>query len=98
MAREALLLMGWKNKPPGSNWGEFGLDDQRGRMNYITREKVLQGVAEVKEGRTFCLSLPLDVPGGSVLNRRRGPPRLAPTIRGGVANFCFALSDENPLF
>ena len=37
----------WKHKPPGSNWGEFGPDDQRGRMNYVTKEKVLQGVAEV---------------------------------------------------
>ena len=45
----------WKNKPPGSNWGEFGPDDQRGRMNLVTREKVLQGIAEVKEGITFCL-------------------------------------------
>lgn len=87
----------WKHKPPGSSWGEFGPDDQRGRMNYVTREKVLQGVAEVKEGRTFCLSLPLDYPGGSVLNPRRGPPRLAPTLRGDQANFCLALGDEHPL-
>jgi len=88
----------WKQRPPGSNWGEFGPDDQRGRMNYVTREKVLQGVAEVKEGQTFCLSLPLDYPGGQVLNPRRGPPRLAPTVRGGKPNFCFAMADENPLF
>jgi kynurenine formamidase len=87
----------WKYKPADSNWGEFGPDDQRGRMNYVTREKVLQGVAEVKEGRTFCLSLPLDYPGGRVLNSRRGPPRLAPTLRGDQANFCFALADGNPL-
>jgi len=65
----------WKHKPPGSNWGEFGPDDQRGRMNYVTREKVLQGVAEVREGRTFCLSLPLDYPGGNKLNARRHAPR-----------------------
>jgi len=26
--------MRWKNKPPQSNWGEFGPDNQRGRMNY----------------------------------------------------------------
>ena len=88
----------WKHRPAGSNWGEFGPDDQRGRMNYVTRDKVLQGVAEVKEGRTFCLSLPLDVPGGNVLNPRRFPPRLAPTLRAGKANFCFTLSDEHPLF
>ena len=76
MDRAALLLMmrRWKKQnPPGSNWGEFGPDDQRGRMNYVTREKVLQGIAEVKEGITFCLSLPLDYPGGSVLNPRRKP-------------------------
>jgi kynurenine formamidase len=90
----------WKHRPPGSNWGEFGPDDQRGRMNYVTRDKVLEGVAEVKEGRSFCLSLPLDFPGGSVLNPRRGPPRLAPTLRtpsGEQQNFCFALASEQPL-
>jgi len=86
----------WKQKPPGSNWGEFGPDDQRGRMNYVTREKVLQGVAEVKEGRTFCLSLPLDYPGGNALNPRRNPPRLAATERAGKQNFCFPLGDEIP--
>ena len=88
----------WKHRPPQSNWGEFGPDDQRGRMNYVTRDKVLQGVAEVKEGLTFCLSLPLDYPGGSVLNPRRRPPRIAPTLRGGKANFCFELAGDNPLF
>lgn len=90
----------WKNKPANSNWGEFGPDDQRGRMNTVTREKVLQGVAEVKEGRTFCLSLPLDYPGGNVLNPRRKPPRLAPTLRDGPSageqNFCWPFAADNP--
>src|SRR5262249_47386628 len=88
----------WKHRPAGSSWGEFGPDDQRGRMNYVTREKVLQGVAEVTEGRTFCLSLPLDYPGGNVLNPRRHPPRLAATLRGDQQNFCFALDREQPLY
>src|SRR5512140_2149781 len=87
----------WNHRPAGSNWGEFGPDDQRGRMNYVTREQVLQGVAEVKEGRTFCLSLPLDYPGGNVLNPRRHPPRLAPTLRDGQANFCFPFASNTPL-
>ena len=90
----------WKQRPPGSNWGEFGPDDQRGRMNYVTREKVLQGIAEVKEGISFPLSLPLDYPGGATLNPRRGPPRLAATIRDGKSagkqNFCFPLADDEP--
>ena len=66
-------------------------------MNWVTREKVLQGVAEVKEGISFCLSLPLDYPGGSVLNPRRQPPRQAATIRAGKQNFCYPLGDENPI-
>ncbi|HUQ26263.1 MAG TPA: cyclase family protein [Burkholderiales bacterium] len=86
----------WKQRPPGSNWGEFGDDDQRGRMNYVTREKVLQGIAEVKEGRTFILSLPLDYPGGAVLNPRRNPPRLAATQRDGKQFFARPLDEFNP--
>jgi hypothetical protein len=43
----------WKQRPPGSNWGEFGSDDQCGRLNYLTREKVKQGLAEAREGITF---------------------------------------------
>ena len=35
----------WKYQPQGSHWGEFGPDDQRGRMNLVDRTKVLQGVA-----------------------------------------------------
>ncbi len=93
--------MRWKNKPAGSNWGEFGPDDQRGRMNYVTREKVLQGIAEVKEGITFSCSLPLDYPGGRVLNPRRSPPRLAATLRdsgknAGRQNFCWPFAEDNP--
>lgn len=81
--------MRWKNRPSGSNWGDFGPDDQLGRVNLITREQVLKGAAEVREGRSFCLSLPLNLPGGNVLNPRRNPPRLQPTYRDGkpVMNF-----------
>ena len=61
----------WKNRPQGSTWGDFGPDDQLGRLNLLTPEKVKQGIAEVKEGLAFCLSLPLDYPGGTALNQRR---------------------------
>src|SRR4029434_3110093 len=69
----------WKHRPEGSTWGDWGEDDQLGRLNLITPAKVLDGIAEVKEGLTFCLSLPLDLPGGNVLNPRRLPPVLSPT-------------------
>jgi hypothetical protein len=86
----------WKNRPEGANWGEFGDDDQLGRLNLLTPAKVRQGVDEVREGITFCLSLPLDYPGGSVLNPRRRPPRLAATVREGRANYVYPMSLENP--
>ncbi len=69
----------WKQRPEGSNWGDWGDDDELGRINLITPDKVLQGVREVQAGISFCLSLPLDFPGGTALNQRRHPPRLAPT-------------------
>lgn len=73
----------YKHRPEGSNWGEFGPDDQLGRLNLVGPQQVLKGVAEVKVGRTFCLSLPLDLPGGNTLNVSRLPPRLSPTVRDG---------------
>jgi kynurenine formamidase len=81
--------MRWKNRPAGSNWGDFGPDDQLGRINLIARDQILKGAAEVREGRSFCLSLPLNLPGGNLLNPRRNPPRLQPTYRDGkpVLNF-----------
>jgi len=85
----------WKNRPPGSNWGEFGPDDQAGRMNLIDADKVRAGVAEVREGRSFCLSLPLDYPGGNILNPRRHPPTLRPTLRNGRPNMNYRLFVDN---
>lgn len=86
----------WKNRPDGSNWGEFGADDRIGRVNWITAEKVKQGVAEVREGRTFCLSLPLEYPGGNLLNPRRFPPQLFAVTREGRANMALPLSLFDP--
>ncbi|CAN0430040.1 unnamed protein product [Ectocarpus sp. 12 AP-2014] len=86
----------WKTRPEGSNWGEFGSDDQLGRVNLIGPEQVLKGVKEVREGVTFCLSLPLDIPGGNVLNPRRSPPQLSPTALGNDQYINFPLASHNP--
>jgi kynurenine formamidase len=86
----------WKQRPQGSTWGDWGDDDELGRMNLLTPEKVLQGVREVEVGISFCLSLPLDFPGGTALNQRRHPPVLAPTedMHGNPATFYnVAMSD-----
>ena len=69
----------WRHRPEGSTWGDWGEDDELGRINLLTPEKVLEGVREVEAGISFSLSLPLDYPGGTTLNQRRHPPVLAPT-------------------
>ncbi len=89
----------WVQAPPGASWGEFGDDDQLGRMNLVTPAKLLQGVAEVRDGRSFCLSLPLDVPGGSSLNPRRVPPQRFAVLRDGASagqqGFCWSYAAED---
>jgi hypothetical protein len=86
----------WKRRPDGSTWGEWGPDDERGRLNLLTPEVVLRGVAEVRTGKTFCLSLPLDYPGGAVLSPRRHPPELRPTLRDGKPNMNYPLRCDDP--
>ena len=43
-----------------SNWGRWGDDDQRGTLNFITPQAVRRGVAAVRRGVTFSLSIPYD--------------------------------------
>lgn len=77
----------WSRRPAHSNWGDFGPDDQLGRLNLLTPEKVRQGVAEVRAGLTFCLSMPLDYPGGDYHGLGRRPPALRPHVRGETVKF-----------
>lgn len=86
----------WKNRPDGSTWGDYGADDQLGRLNEVTAEKVLQGIAEVKAGKSFCLSLPLDYPGGNVLNPRRHPPQIRPSRRSTRPNWLYRTEWDHP--
>ncbi len=86
----------WRIRPENSTWGDWGEDDQLGRLNLITSEKVKQGIAEVKEGKTFCLSLPLDYPGGQVINKVRYPPVLKPVIRNEEPYFNYMWNKLNP--
>jgi len=88
----------WNKRPDGSNWGEFGDDDQRGRMNLLTAERRLRAMQEVKAGRAFCLSHPLDRPGGNVLNAARMPPVFHPVKRDGQLYFNLAFETVDPRF
>ncbi|MFD2471726.1 cyclase family protein [Amycolatopsis silviterrae] len=72
----------WTRRPEGSNWGDFGDDDQIGRLNLITAERRLAAVAEVREGIAFPLSIPLDFPKGEYAAGPRKPPQLSSTPLG----------------
>jgi kynurenine formamidase len=82
----------WKQRPPGSNWGDFGPDDQIGRMNLLTPQARLAAIREVEHGLTFCLSLPLDYPGGNKLFQHRKAPKFFHERRGEGHNYNYRLS------
>lgn len=83
----------WKNRPEGSNWGDFGADDQIGRMNLVTPEIRRRAAEEIREGLAFCLSLPLDYPGSNKLTPHRLPPQFHHAKRGAGHNYNYELSD-----
>ena len=76
-----------RNRPPGSNWGDYGAGDRIGRLNELTPDRVVRAAAEIRTGRRFCLSLPLDYPGGNVLHPHRFPPKRTVVDRGGTPAF-----------
>jgi len=88
----------WKNRPEGSNWGDFGPDDQYGRMNLLTPERRLKAISEVRDGKVFCLSLPLDYPGKNILNASRFPPEFHGVHRDGHLYFNIEGSKIDPRF
>ena len=86
----------WKQRPPDSNWGDFGPEDQLGRLNLLTQERVLSASREIRTGQRFCLSLPLDYPGGNKLNPFRHPPRVLSTQRNGKFAYNMAHCCDHP--
>jgi hypothetical protein len=86
----------WINRPAGSNWGDFGPDDQLGCLNLIGPEQRRAAVREVEHGITFSLSLPLDVPRRPALNPRRRPPSLQPAMQDGIQYFNYPLERNVP--
>ncbi len=88
----------WQVRPEGSNWGDFGSDDELGRLNLIGPAQRRAAAREILAGESFCLSLPLNYPGGNVLNARRLPPVLSPTELDGVPFFNRCLCEFHPQF
>ena len=46
-------------------------------------------VTEVREGVAFCLSMPLDMPGGNAVNPKRLPPSFGPVYQNGEHYYNF---------
>jgi kynurenine formamidase len=67
-------------------------------MNLLNAEGRLRAVKEVKAGRAFCLSHPLDRPGGNVLNVSRYAPVFHPVKRDGLVYFNLAFQQADPRF
>ena len=86
----------WRFRPEGSTWGDWGENDQIGRLNLLNAEIRRAALREAREGIAFCLSLPLDYPGGSVLSPRRHPPQLQPTLREGMPSLNYPFAREAP--
>lgn len=71
-----------------SNRGRWGADDQRGTLNLVTPEVVQRGVAAVRTGRPFSLSLPFDQTGPQWDNVHM-PERINPELRTHTVNVSF---------
>src|SRR3546814_16145698 len=37
----------WTHRPDGSNWGDFGPDDELGRLHLLTPERVMRATEEI---------------------------------------------------
>ena len=91
-----IIPSSWKKRPDGSTWSDFGPDDQLRRLNLLTPGKVRQGVAEVRKGIAFCLSLPLDYPGGDILIPRRFPYVLSTPLCNGKPDMNYVVARDSP--
>jgi kynurenine formamidase len=52
-----------------SSWGVFGEDDQVGTLNFITEECVKAASSEIRTGKVFNLSLPLNLPDPAIFRQ-----------------------------
>lgn len=86
----------WKQRPDGANWGDFGAEDQLGRLNWIDADARVQAAREIVTGQSFSLSLPLNVPRQPVLNPRRAGPVIQASRKNGVPIFNFPLGNDTP--
>ena len=54
----------------GSNWGRWGDDDQRGALNLVTPEAVLDAARACRTGKVYSLALPIQREGVPIFDYR----------------------------
>lgn len=54
------------------NWGKWGSDDERGTLNYITRDEIRNAASLVRSGRTVSMAVPI--------NKVAGPDNPHPAV------------------
>jgi kynurenine formamidase len=62
--------------PATGNWGRFGVDDERGTLNFLTPEVVLEATRVCRTGKVYNLGLPVQRRDGPVYEHRGAPQRL----------------------
>src|SRR3954452_23930703 len=68
--------------PPKSAWGVFGRDDQVGTLNFLTDDRRLAAIREVRRGAVFSLDLPLHLPRPPMIALRTAYRRTQITFAG----------------
>ena len=71
----------------GKNWGRWGDDDERGALNLITPEAVLEAARACKTGKVYSLSLPIQREGVPIFDYRGAPQRLSLTTNSDNDRF-----------
>jgi kynurenine formamidase len=61
---------------PGTNWGRWGADDERGAINLLTPETVLAATQACRTGKIYTLGLPIQRAGVPNVDYRGIPQRL----------------------
>jgi kynurenine formamidase len=57
-----------------SNWNTWGADDERGTLNYVTPEAIVNAARLVKRGAVFSLAIPFNAKGPQINQPRRFNP------------------------
>jgi kynurenine formamidase len=59
-----------------SNWGRWGVDDERGALNFVGAHQVTAAAALVRQGKVISMTLPYDLSGPQVGGFRANPLNL----------------------